>query len=56
MSLVARQDINPGPEFHETAIWTADSPSARDKLSGLIWGNREGFWMNVHWISPAACT
>jgi lysophospholipase L1-like esterase len=48
--VVAKQDINPGPEFHETAIWTVDSPGARDKLSGLIWGNREGFWMNVHWI------
>lgn len=40
--LVARQDINPGPEFHQTAVWTADAPSARDKLSGLIWFG--GLW------------
>lgn len=48
--LVARQDINPGPEAHQTVIWSADSPSGRDKMSGLLWHNHEGYWIGLHWI------
>ena len=47
--LVAQQDINPGPEYHQTAIWTADAPAASDKIAGLLWDNRFEFWMSMHY-------
>ncbi len=47
--LVARQDILPGPELHQTAIWTADAPAARDKVAGLQWSNRYEGWYNTHY-------
>jgi lysophospholipase L1-like esterase len=47
--MVARQDIDPGPEFHQVAFWTADAPAARDKIAGLMYGNRDQFWSNVHY-------
>ena len=47
--LVAQQDINPGPEYHQVAIWTAEAPAASDTVAGLLWGNQYGFWTSVHY-------
>ena len=47
--LVARQDINPGPEYHQVAFWTADAPAAREKIAGLMYNNGYGFWSSLHY-------
>ena len=46
--LVARQDIVPGPGFHQTAIWTADAPAAHDRVARLQWGNCDECWCFWH--------
>ena len=47
--LVAQQDIDPKPEGHQVAFWTADAPAARDKFAGLHFNNREKYWIGLHY-------
>ena len=48
--LVARQDIDPPALYRQSVVWFADAPSAREKMSGLLWYNQDGYILNVHWI------